>query len=78
VERLLRGAFWLVLGRIRFLHPEFLLIDIQHSFSVDKALADALGSVACLFRLVGGMGAGTSEAPLPTIRYLVALNLGAL
>jgi hypothetical protein len=53
VERLLRGAFWLVLGRIRFLHPEFLLIDIQHSFSVDKALADALGSVACLFRLVG-------------------------
>src|ERR1700678_558018 len=38
----------------------FLLIDIQHSFAVDKSLAGALGSVTLLFRLVGGMGAGTA------------------
>jgi SHS family lactate transporter-like MFS transporter len=37
----------------------FLLIDIEHSFTVDKALAGALGSVTLLFRLVGGLGAGT-------------------
>lgn len=38
----------------------FLLIDIQHSFTVDKALAGALGSVTLLFRLVGGLSAGTA------------------
>jgi MFS transporter, SHS family, lactate transporter len=38
----------------------FLLIDIEHSFTVDKALAGALGSVTLMFRLVGGLGAGTA------------------
>ena len=37
----------------------FVLIDIQHSFSVNKALAGALGTVTLLFRVVGGIGAGT-------------------
>jgi len=36
-----------------------LLIDIEHSFTVDKALAGALGTVTLMFRLVGGLGAGT-------------------
>jgi SHS family lactate transporter-like MFS transporter len=38
----------------------FLLIDIQHSFTVDRALAGALGTVTLMFRLVGGIGAGTA------------------
>jgi SHS family lactate transporter-like MFS transporter len=38
----------------------FLLIDIEHTFTVDKALAGALGSVTLLFRLVGGLSAGTA------------------
>ena len=32
--------------------------DIQNSFTVDRALAGALGTVTLLFRLVGGFGAG--------------------
>ena len=36
----------------------FILIDIQNSFTVDSALAGALGTVTLLFRLVGGLGAG--------------------
>src|SRR4030095_7636678 len=35
----------------------FVLIDIQQSFAVDKALAGALGTVTLFFRLIGG-GAG--------------------
>ena len=38
----------------------FLLIDIEHSFTVDKALAGALGTVTLMFRLVGGLSAGTA------------------
>jgi SHS family lactate transporter-like MFS transporter len=38
----------------------FLLIDIEHSFTVDKALAGALGTVTLVFRLVGGLSAGTA------------------
>lgn len=38
----------------------FVLIDIQQSFSVNKALAGALGTVTLLFRVVGGIGAGTA------------------
>ena len=37
----------------------FILIDIQESFTVDAALAGALGTVTLMFRLVGGLGAGT-------------------
>ena len=36
----------------------FILVDIQNSFTVDAALAGALGTVTLLFRLVGGLGAG--------------------
>ena len=37
----------------------FVLIDIQNSFSVNKALAGMLGTITLLFRVVGGIGAGT-------------------
>ncbi|MEZ5288302.1 MAG: MFS transporter [Vicinamibacterales bacterium] len=37
----------------------FVLLDIQSSFSVNRALAGALGTVTLLFRVVGGIGAGT-------------------
>ena len=36
----------------------FILLDIQQSFTVDRALAGALGTVTLMFRLVGGLGAG--------------------
>ena len=36
----------------------FILLDIQQSFAVDRALAGALGTVTLMFRLVGGLGAG--------------------
>ena len=57
-------AFWAVfLGWVvdafDFNILAFILIDIQKSFSVDRALAGALGSVTLLMRLVGGAGAGT-------------------
>jgi len=37
----------------------FVLIDIQQSFTVNKALAGALGTVTLFFRVFGGIGAGT-------------------
>lgn len=37
----------------------FVLIDIQQSFSVNKGLAGLLGTVTLLFRVFGGIGAGT-------------------
>ena len=38
----------------------FVLIDIQDSFSVNRALAGLLGTVTLLFRVVGGIGATSS------------------
>src|SRR5438477_1920583 len=38
----------------------FLLVDIQRSFTVDKALAGLLGTVTLIFRVAGGIGAGTA------------------
>jgi SHS family lactate transporter-like MFS transporter len=38
----------------------FVLIDIQRSFSVDYALVGALGTVQLVFRVAGGVGAGTA------------------
>lgn len=38
----------------------FLVVDIQRSFSVTKAEVGALGSIMLLFRVVGGIGAGTA------------------
>ncbi len=37
----------------------FVLVDIQDSFSVNRALAGLLGTVTLLFRVAGGIGAGT-------------------
>ena len=48
---------WLLDG-FDFTIMTFILIDIQNSFSVDRALAGALGTVTLMFRLVGGLGAG--------------------
>ena len=57
-------AFWAVfLGWIvdsfDFNILTFILIDIQQSFTVDRALAGALGTVTLVMRLVGGTIAGT-------------------
>lgn len=38
----------------------FLLADIQHSFTVTKAAVGALGSIMLLFRVIGGITAGTA------------------
>ena len=38
----------------------FIIIDIQQSFTVDRALAGALGTVTLVMRLVGGTIAGTT------------------
>jgi SHS family lactate transporter-like MFS transporter len=38
----------------------FVLIDIERSFTVDKALAGMLGTVTLMFRLVGGLSVGTA------------------
>jgi SHS family lactate transporter-like MFS transporter len=38
----------------------FLLIDIERSFTVNSALAGALGTVTLVFRLIGGMAAGAA------------------
>ena len=57
-------AFWAVfLGWVvdafDFNVMTFILIDIQKSFTVDRALAGALGTVTLMMRLVGGAAAGT-------------------
>src|SRR5436189_6138928 len=57
-------AFWAVfLGWIvdafDFNILTFILIDIEKSFSVDRALAGLLGTVTLIMRLVGGTIAGT-------------------
>ncbi len=38
----------------------FLLVEIQQTFTVNAALAGALGTATLLFRVVGGIGAGTA------------------
>lgn len=48
---------WLLDG-FDFTIMTFILIDLQDSFTVDRGLAGALGTVTLLFRLVGGLGAG--------------------
>jgi len=58
-------AFWAVfLGWIvdafDFNILTFILIDIEKSFTVDRALAGALGTVTLIMRLVGGTAAGTA------------------
>ena len=55
-------ATWLgwVLDGFDFTILTFLLVDIGRTFSVDQAALGALGSVTLLFRVVGGIGAGTA------------------
>lgn len=38
----------------------FLLVDVQRSFAVNATLAGLLGQITLMFRLVGGIGAGTA------------------
>ena len=57
-------AFWAVfLGWVvdafDFNMLAFILIDIQKSFTVDRALAGALGTVTLIMRLGGAAAAGT-------------------
>ena len=49
-----------VLDAFDFTILTFVLLDIQQSFSVNRALAGLLGTVTLLFRVVGGIGAGTA------------------
>jgi MFS transporter, SHS family, lactate transporter len=49
-----------VLDGFDFTILTFLLVDIQHSFTVDKALAGLLGTITLIFRVAGGIGAGTA------------------
>ena len=56
-------AFWAVflgwlVDAFDFNMLAFILIDIQKSFTVDRALAGALGTITLLMRLVGSSGAG--------------------
>jgi MFS transporter, SHS family, lactate transporter len=48
-----------VLDGFDFTILTFLLVDIQRSFTVDKALVGALGTITLIFRVGGGIGAGT-------------------
>ncbi|MFN8061438.1 MAG: MFS transporter [Vicinamibacterales bacterium] len=50
---------WLLDG-FDFTILTFVLVDIQKSFTVDAALAGALGTVTLIFRLVGGVAAGAA------------------
>ena len=51
-------AAW-VLDAFDFTILTFVLADIQQSFSINKGLAGLLGTVTLLFRVFGGIGAGT-------------------
>jgi MFS transporter, SHS family, lactate transporter len=57
----------------------FVLADIQNSFTVDNALAGALGTVTLMFRLVGGAAAGTASdrwgRKLPLVLSIVWFSL---
>jgi SHS family lactate transporter-like MFS transporter len=58
-------AFWAtflgwVLDGFDFTILSFILIDIQKSFTIDQALAGALGTITLLMRFVGGAAAGTA------------------
>jgi SHS family lactate transporter-like MFS transporter len=57
----------------------FVLADIQRSFTVDNALAGALGTVTLMFRLLGGAAAGTAAdrwgRKLPLVISIVWFSL---
>jgi SHS family lactate transporter-like MFS transporter len=59
------SAFWAaylgwMLDGFDFTILTFLLVDIQRSFTVNNALAGLLGTVTLVFRVAGGIGAGTA------------------
>jgi SHS family lactate transporter-like MFS transporter len=60
-KRAFAAAFfgWMLDG-FDFTILTFVLADIQRSFTIDNALAGALGTVTLMFRLVGGAAAGTA------------------
>src|ERR1700752_4772254 len=49
-----------VLDAFDFTILTFLLVDIQQSFTIDKALAGALGSITLICRVVGGLTSGAA------------------
>lgn len=49
-----------VLDAFDFTMLTFILVDIQRTFAVDRALAGALGTVTLITRLIGGVAAGTA------------------
>jgi MFS transporter, SHS family, lactate transporter len=65
VNRAQWRAFWATflgwaLDGFDFTILTFVIIDIQDSFTVDRALAGALGTVTLFTRLIGGVVAGTA------------------
>src|SRR5262245_11491742 len=60
-KRAFAAAFfgWMLDG-FDFTILTFVLSDIQRSFTIDNALAGALGTVTLMFRLAGGAAAGTA------------------
>lgn len=79
-KRAFAAAFfgWMLDG-FDFTILTFVLADIQRSFTVDNALAGALGTVTLMFRLVGGAVAGTAAdrwgRKLPLILSIVWFSL---
>ena len=49
-----------VLDAFDFTILTFVLVDIERSFTVNNALAGALGNVTLMFRVIGGIGSGTA------------------
>ncbi|MGE3274026.1 MAG: MFS transporter [Vicinamibacterales bacterium] len=67
-------AAW-VLDAFDFTILTFVLVNIQQSFSVNSALAGLLGTVTLVFRVLGGIGAGTVADKLgrkPPIIFSIA------
>jgi MFS transporter, SHS family, lactate transporter len=59
-QAFLATFFAWVIDAFDFTILTFVLINIQDSFSVNSALAGALGTVTLMFRVLGGIGAGTA------------------
>jgi SHS family lactate transporter-like MFS transporter len=49
-----------VLDAFDFTILTFVLVNIQHSFTINSALAGLLGTVTLMFRVIGGIGAGAA------------------
>src|SRR5687767_6050903 len=79
-KRAFAAAFfgWMLDG-FDFTILTFVLADIQRSFTVDNALAGALGTITLMFRLIGGAAAGAAAdrwgRKLPLILSIVWFSL---